>query len=484
MESTGRNVARTIAVVAALGLLVSLLPASAGATAAEGARSSKTWELNGTRGDDIVAALDPYAAVVIPGSLTGPAPDRAVVLEEYSTRWIDAKTFTAGDVNGDGYGDLLFGDPDYNSEQGAVAVVPGGPKGPLVDETYLLEDTYVTSTSPRRLGASVAAADLNQDGYDDLITTINTGGRQLPGSESYRDLAVYWGGTTNLTPNRYEYLWRLQADDDLLLTAGDVSGDRRTEVIAVDPGEAPTQANPSGTRGTMWWCTVVPGEPGGYGMCHDSRRTPAGVADITVGDVAGGRRDDVVLTQPGGQGQWNGLLWSYLGTRDGLANPSKLSQDSHGVPGSDEPGDEFGAAVVAGDIDGNGKADLVVGAPGEVNGQMNASGRVTVLFGARKGLGHGGARLLTQESPGIPSRSDVDDRFGGAVSLLDTNGDGALDLVIGAPGENGGRGAITVVPTRNGRPATRASQRITVSDVKGAYYDGRERTGFGRAIGR
>jgi hypothetical protein len=474
---------RRVTVVILGVVLVPVLGAvPAASTAAPGTRSPSTWELNGRRGDDLVTTLDPHLAVVIPGSARGPVPAKARHIDNYQVA--PGHSIAAGDLNGDGFGDFVYADPSYNRDQGTLMIVPGGPGGPRTADQYLVTNPYLT-TSPPRIGASLLVADLDRDGYDDVITTSEY--TRLPDtSKPYRRLLVFWGGRSNAGFDRSGELWGFEADAPLLLAAGNVTGNGDVELIAIDPGAAPTAADPQGAAGRLWWCSVTTNR--NHRCAATPRSIAPGIDAVAVGDVAGGRRDDVVLGQSAAYdtrtADVRSRVWVHRGTRDGLANPQRLTQDSRGVPGSDEAGDAFGAALVIGDVNRDGKADLVVGAPGE----LRSAGRVTVLYGHRRGLGHAGGRLLSQETPGIANRSDANDRFGAAVSLLDVDGDGELDIAIGAPGENGSRGAITVVPTRSGRPAPRSSWRFVASDLPESYYqyerDNPRARELGRWIGR
>ena len=92
--------------------------------------------------------------------------------------------------------------------------------------------------------------------------------------------------------------------------------------------------------------------------------------------------------------------------------PLVLTQDTAGVPGASETGDRFGSGVDLGDIDGDGYADLAVGAAGENGG----AGAVTVLYGSPSGLTTGGAQYYTQNTAGVPGASEDGDLFGATVA--------------------------------------------------------------------
>jgi hypothetical protein len=103
---------------------------------------------------------------------------------------------------------------------------------------------------------------------------------------------------------------------------------------------------------------------------------------------------------------------------------------------------------VAGDVNGDGHAEVAVGEPGNAN----VAGAVHLFYGTMDGIvaDPSGTALndqyLSQDTPGVPGAAEADDTFGWSVALGDFNGDGCADLAVGAPGENDGRGAITVLP--------------------------------------
>ena len=129
-----------------------------------------------------------------------------------------------------------------------------------------------------------------------------------------------------------------------------------------------------------------------------------------------------------------GVVHVLYGSASGLvaAGSQLWSQDSPGIAGAGEQGDEFGSALAAGDFNGDGRADLAVGAQGE-NGFR---GVVHVLYGSAAGLVAVGSQLWSQDSPGVAGVAEGGDRFGFVLAAGDFTGDGAADLAIGAPGEN------------------------------------------------
>ncbi|MEV6105392.1 FG-GAP repeat protein [Streptomyces sp. NPDC051940] len=151
-----------------------------------------------------------------------------------------------------------------------------------------------------------------------------------------------------------------------------------------------------------------------------------------------------------------GSVSVYLGQGDlsGLSNTPALTwtQNTPGIPGGNENGDEWGADLSAGDTNGDNLPDLAIGAPGEDIGSVKDAGAVTVLRGAPgpAGLTTTGAVSFNQNTYRIPGGAEAGDRFGGEVRLTDANGDKLFGLLAAAPGENTGDGFVWVIPAVRG----------------------------------
>ncbi|MEU6063157.1 MULTISPECIES: FG-GAP-like repeat-containing protein [Streptomyces] len=138
-----------------------------------------------------------------------------------------------------------------------------------------------------------------------------------------------------------------------------------------------------------------------------------GITDL----VAGTPKANSVTVVPGGV--------------DGPVKASKvtLTQNSPGVPGSSETGDAFGTSTSWGDVNGDGYADLAIGAPGEDDTSGNADrGAVTVLYGP--GLNSG----FTYTTSGVTAAGA---KLGSTVTVGDFNGDGKADVFSAGTGKGG-----------------------------------------------
>lgn len=102
--------------------------------------------------------------------------------------------------------------------------------------------------------------------------------------------------------------------------------------------------------------------------------------------------------------------------------------------------ESFGAAIAALDLTGDGKAELIVGAPRFTAGERHYAGRVAVY---RSGLGNMEDRVQSWIG-------DAGSLFGASIALGDVNGDGYADLLVGAPGTNRSRGSVYLIPGGKG----------------------------------
>lgn len=165
---------------------------------------------------------------------------------------------------------------------------------------------------------------------------------------------------------------------------------------------------------------------------------------LTSGDFNGDGFADLAVGAPGWKfgSTSSGAVFVFLGGTSGLT--PWLLVDQSGI-GMNETGDLFGYSLASGDFNQDSLDDLAIGVPGEYPGSLPQSGAVQVRLGAADGLpafqALGEAGLDVEETG---------DQFGYALATGDLNGDGIVDLAVGAPGETIGSVAAGAIFGFNG----------------------------------
>ena len=140
----------------------------------------------------------------------------------------------------------------------------------------------------------------------------------------------------------------------------------------------------------------------------------------------------------------HGSVSVLYGSPSGLTatNDQFFSQESPGIGDAAEAEDAFGSALAAGDLNGDGFADLAIGVRGEDLGtgeRGEDAGALHVLYGSASGLTSAGSQFWSQNTPGVAGNAEASDLFGVSLDTGDLNGDGRQDLAVGVIGEDLGR---------------------------------------------
>ncbi len=307
---------------------------------------------------------------------------------------VDIQTGTSslasGDFNGDGIGDLLIGlpfadGPDNAREDAGEAVVIFG-RGGLEREIDLARDEvglHVFGALPGdNLGFGVAAGDLNGDGVDDIIVGA-------PGSNGLESIRTDLG------------------EAYVIFGGPDLGG--AVDTASVEQDFTLIAAEGFSRIGTSFAVADVNGD---------------GLDDLVAGAPFAGREPG---TPPGGPRTTIGEVYVIFGSLDlrGGASVAKEEQDVL-ISGAREL-DAFGQSVAAADVNGDGVADIIVGARGfdGPDGAKDAAGAVAVFFGS-SGLS---GRLGMDDADFTILGADANDSLGEVVASGDFNGDGLADIL-------------------------------------------------------
>ncbi len=357
-----------------------------------------------------------------------------------SGAWFGYSVGTAGDVNGDGYSDVIVGSIFYSngeSQEGRAFVYHGFSSGLGPAPAWTQESNQMAAG----FGNMVATAgDVNGDGYADVIVTASAYDN---GQTDEGRAHVFQGSAQGLATTP---IWTAETDQESarihsVATAGDVNGDGFSDVILgsyfydgglSNEGRAFLYLGaPTGLTTTLGW------------IAQDDRSLDQlGFSVATAGDVNGDGYSDLLVGVPGWDNGQNGegAAFTYLGAPTGPAGqPSWIVE-------SNQDDAAFGSAVAtAGDVNGDGYSDVVVGAYLYDNGQVD-EGRAFVYHGSPAGLG--AAPAWTAES------NQAAAAFGVSVAGAgDVNGDGYSDVVVGANLHDNGQADEGRASVYHGSPA-------------------------------
>ncbi|CDR02604.1 FG-GAP and VCBS repeat-containing protein [Streptomyces iranensis] len=324
----------------------------------------------------------------------------------------------ARDLDGDGYTDLAI----QTGKSPAITVLWGSPSG-------LTGGTQLPAGNGDHWGDSViAGGDFNGDGQADLVDLVTTG--EGPDDEK-TGVRVRLGPFTRDgkdAGSSFSDTGRFDAPTSL--TAGDITGDGKDDLVSTHAFEEMSESS-----------LFFKGDDKGLSQ-KAADLTDA--ASATIGDVDKDGHGDLVLRTVPGDVIENlpydhGTIKVLYGTASGpsTTRTTTIDQNTAGVPGVNEDGDQFGYSLSSGDVNGDGYADIAVGIPYEGLDSVKEAGSVVQLYGGRGGLSGTGAQAFTQDTAGVPGVAEAGDHFAMATGLADTDGDGKDDLAVGAPDEDG-----------------------------------------------
>jgi MYXO-CTERM domain-containing protein len=390
------------------------------------------------------------------------APETKLTASDAAASASYGDAVSAGDLNGDGYDDLIVGAPGV-SNLGQVYVYYGTATG--VDTSSEQRLTASDGGGGDRFGDAVAGVgDLDGDGYDDVIIGAYGAGVWAEGFTDSGAAYVYYGSSTGVAASSEQ---RISASDESsyayfgisLARAGDVDGDGYDDVVIGAWGD-------SSYQGAAY---VYLGSATGLAPSTEQKLTASdsGSGDHFSkvlsggGDIDGDGYDDLVIgmERDDDGGTDAGAAYLYYGSATGIAASSeqKLTASDTGA------GQYFGHGLdLAGDLDADGYDDVVVGAVGDADAGVYA-GAGYVYYGSATGLS-----LATEQKLTASDAVERDQLGGGAAGAGDLDGDGFDDIVLGAAGvDDGGSssGAAYIYYGSASGVLAASEEKLTASDA-------------------
>lgn len=389
---------------------------------------SSAGDVNGDGYSEIIAGApyfdngqsDEGAALLFYGSANGTTTVPTILESNQANAEMGFSVSTAGDVNKDGFGDIAIGARHYHNgqtDEGAVFVYLGSAKGIKPNPAAILEQNQ----DDAEMGTAVAlAGDVNGDGYSDIVVgaiyfhqgQMNEGGALL-----------YYGSANGISPGKYSVLESNVTGAMLgsaVAGAGDVNGDGYSDVVA----GAILYENGLEGEGAAFLCYgSATGLDTANPVIIESNQMHArlGKAVASAGDVNGDGYSDVAIAAPYFDNSQSdeGAVFVHYGSATGIQQNASL------VLESDLMNAGLGTSVAcAGDVNGDGYADLLVGSRYWGKGQLD-EGAALIYHGAASGL---------KLKPDVVIKgTQLQSHMGSALaSAGDVNGDGYSDIVTGA----------------------------------------------------
>jgi hypothetical protein len=372
---------------------------------------------------------------------------------------------SAGDVNGDGLADLIIGAhkaaPGGRAFAGKSYVVFGKTNASPVELSTVAGGNggFVINGEGGRSGRSVSnAGDVNGDGLDDLVV-----GAWQANGKAGKSYVVF--GKTNGSPVELSavdsgtggFVINGQGSSFYDLSgfsvsgAGDINGDGLDDVIIGAYGATPPSAYSAGKTYVVFGKTS--GAPvnlnnlgsAGFIINGEGRYDQSGRSVSSAGDVNGDGFEDLIIGAPNPDGS-HPAGRSYVVFGKSNSAPVNLSEVAVGTGGfainGEAAGDQSGYSVSkAGDVNGDGLDDLIIGAFGADPSARTNAGKSYLVYGKTSGtaINLGAIANGTASTSGFVLTGEAtNDSFGRSVSNAgDVNGDGLADLIVGAPGAGG-----------------------------------------------
>ena len=386
------------------------------------------------------------------GSIPTTAATADVIIDHDGNTWQFGTALGVGDFNADGRTDLVAGAPVYSANTGRAYVFYNDGSYP---STHATADIIITGESSGGFGISFASGDFNADGRIDLAV-----GGYLASFNGGRAYIFYNDGSLPTTAVSADVIITGGAASDYLgytLTVGDFNADGRTDI-------ATAAYNYSSGTGRAY-----------IFYNDDSFPTTAATADVTLtgdaasnyfgfalaaGDMNADGRTDLIVGAYGNTSS-TGKVYLYE-TREnfawqiqrqvGATPRTSLNGTGQEMKIAGEASSQFGYAMETGDLNSDGKQDLVVGAPQ----YSSTTGRTYIFYSD-------GSMPTGASSADVVITSSATTGLGSSLATGDFNSDGRIDLAIGAVNAGSGNGALYLFYNDGSFPITTATADVSIA---------------------
>jgi hypothetical protein len=446
--------------------------------------ASTAGDVNGDGYDDVIVAASGYdngetdegRVFVYYGSPTGlsTVPDWTAESNQAGAQMGYPMVRTAGDVNGDGYADIIVSAAYYDNgqtDEGAAFVWYGsasglGENGTPANADWMAEGDQASAYLCNTIGT---AGDINGDGYSDIFVGTNWYDH---GEGDEGAVFVWYGSASGLGPNGTPANadWMAESNQGFAMfglpaVAGDVNGDGYNDVVV----GAGYYSNGQSREGAVfaWYGSAAGlgsnGNPSNADWMAEGDQANAWLGGAPDGLDTGDFNSDGYADVIAGAGAYDiaqadvGQAFVWYGSASGLGPSGNPSNADWTIQGNQASAQLGFATKAAGDVNGDGYTDVIVSAPYYSNGE-SSEGQGYVYFGGSTGL---------STTPDWTAEINQAYAYFGecANTAGDVNGDGHADVIFCAKGYDNGQTDEGAAFVYYSSPPVLSATPSTVSEI-------------------